>query len=103
MGIGFPEPTAVIVADVNVHNYDASVGQKDNAESLAVTLSTDQEAILQAIAVAVGGTFVGFHAFNTAPISDGSFEIVVSKAILLGETMEIQGFDCDVQGVDDQG
>jgi len=93
MGIGFPEPTAVIVADVNVHNYDASIGQKDNAESLAVTLSTDQETILQSIATAVGGGSGGFNAFNTAPLTDGSFGTVVSKAVLLGETMEICGFN----------
>jgi len=94
MGIGFPQPTAVVVADVNCHNYDASIGQKANSESLAVALSTEQQALLQAIATALGATVSGsFNTFGTIPTLNGSWATVITKTVLAGQTASMGGFN----------
>jgi hypothetical protein len=92
MGIGFPTPTTIIAADVNVHNYDASIGQKTTSESLAVVLSAEQQAILQAISDALGASAGGFNAFDTKPAASGSWITVLSKSIVSGEKMCVKGF-----------
>jgi hypothetical protein len=91
MGIGFPTPTTIIAADVNVHNYDASVGQKPSSESLAVVLSAQQEAILLAIASALGGAS-GINQFGTNTGTSGSWATIVTKTVLAGQTLNVQGF-----------
>jgi hypothetical protein len=93
MGLGFPQPTTIVAADVNCHNYDASIGQKTNSESLAVTLSTEQDTPLQAIATALGASAGGFNEFGDAPSTpDSTWTTVVSKSVLTGETMTVDGF-----------
>lgn len=95
MGLGFPEPTAVVVADVNCHNYDSTIGQKSNSESLAVSLSTEQDATLQAIAAALGAHTGGFNTFGPALSTPASTPtLVVTKTVLDGHTLSVNGFKC---------
>ena len=91
MGIGFPTPTTVVVADINAHNYDASIGQKGNSESLAVALSVEQQALLQAIASALGAS-VGTNQFGTNTGTSGAWTTVVTKTVLLGQVLSVHGF-----------
>ena len=84
MGIGFPEPTAVVAADVNCHNYDASIGTKGQSESLAVTLCTEDKATLAAIAGGGMGTPVVEYDEN-ASVAGNSTVTVVTYTVPAGK------------------
>jgi hypothetical protein len=78
---------------LTIRNPDGSVGLIPESDAATVNLSQEQKQILQNIASAVGGGSGGFNLYGQSlSTAKGSWATVVTKSVLAGETLSIDGF-----------